>query len=276
MIDLHCHSIFSDGLCSPSELVSLAVERRVKLLALTDHDTVSGLDSIHSFAKQANVSIIDGIELSVHWKKYDIHIIGLAINREDSALLALIKQQTDSRRQRAQQIGLQLTAACGIDNAYLHACDIAGHDRVGRAHFAKLLMDKGITNDFKAGFKRFLGRGRAAYVASSWISLEAAVSGIVKAGGQAVIAHPMKYKLTRTKLDELVRAFKEAGGQGIEVVSGETTPADAQTMAGLSNRFDLLASTGSDFHGHEVSRVALGQQRILPASCKPIWDYWGK
>ena len=273
MIDLHCHSYFSDGELSPGALLNKALDARIKILALTDHDTTAGLLSLHEAARASDIKIIDGIEFSVRWKKYDIHILGLNINPDEPRLGALIAQQNENRVDRARQIAERLTN-CGVDEAYRKATELAGHERIGRAHFAQILINERRAVDMKTAFKRFLGQGQAAYVSTVWISIEDAVAGINQAGGQAVIAHPLKYGLTRSKLHELINAFKMAGGVGMEVVSGAITLDQANDLAGLCSRFGLLASTGSDYHGDTLSRTALGQQRALPVNCIPIWNQW--
>ena len=273
MIDLHCHSYFSDGELSPVDLFNKAVLARLRILALTDHDTVAGLSSLHEAARDSDITIINGIELSVCWKKYYIHVLGLNINPNEDNIRALILAQNESRIQRALQIA-DCLKGCGVQEAYQKACDIAGHERVGRPHFAQVLINEGLIQDMQSAFKRYLGQGKAAYVPTVWVSIENAIAAIVQAGGQAVIAHPLKYKLTRTKLHELIKTFKAAGGEGMEVVSGEITTADMMELAGLCTRFDLLASTGSDYHGDTLSRMALGHQRALPVNCIPIWHQW--
>ena len=273
MIDLHCHSYFSDGEFSPVVLLNKAVEARLRVLALTDHDTLAGLSILQDAARDKDIKIINGIELSVCWKKYYIHILGLNINPDAEGIRALVRAQNQSRIQRALQIA-DCLKGCGLDNAYQKACDIAGHERVGRPHFAQVLINEGFIKDMKSAFKRYLGQGKAAYVATAWVSLEDAIASIIKANGQAVIAHPLKYRLTRTKLHELIKAFKLAGGEGMEVVSGDITIADMMELSGLCSRFELLASTGSDYHGDTLSRISLGQQRLLPVNCTPIWHQW--
>jgi predicted metal-dependent phosphoesterase TrpH len=273
MIDLHCHSHYSDGILSPDALLQKAILNGVRVLALTDHDTVAGLPAIIQAAENTNVRIINGIELSARWKKHTIHIIGLKVDIHHDHLIQLINMQNEKRIERAQLIAKCLQQS-GVQDAYLKACEIAGHPRVGRPHFAQLLVNEKIVTDLRMAFKQFLIQGRSAYVPTSWLSLEDVVEGINIAGGVAVIAHPIKYKLTRSKLYELIIAFKLAGGSGIEVVSGDIYPTQVQEIAGLCLRFGLLASTGSDYHGDEVSRVALGRQRALPENCTPIWRDW--
>lgn len=272
MIDLHCHSNFSDGALSPTELIQKAQNQKIRCLSLTDHDTVAGYPELLQAASLTSIKIINGIELSVRWKKHELHILGYQINHT-ADLLELIERQNQSRVVRAQQIGAAL-ASLGISDAYLKACELAGHERVGRPHFAKLLVNEGKAHDFGTAFKRFLGRGKFAYVPTPWISVQEAVEGIIAADGQAVIAHPLKYGLTRSKLHELINEFKVTGGVGIEVVSGEMTVTEVNEMAATCLRFHLLASSGSDYHGDIASRVNLGRQKQLPVNCTPIWHEW--
>lgn len=272
MIDLHCHSNFSDGALSPKELIQKALNQNLQCLSLTDHDTVAGYPELLQAAKNTSIKIINGIEISVRWKKHELHILGYQINHTTS-LLELIQRQNQNRVERAQQIGAALNLL-GITDAYCKACELAGHVRVGRPHFAQLLVNEGKARDLGAAFKQYLGRGKRAYVPTLWVNIQDAVEGITAAGGQAVIAHPLKYGLTRSKLHELINEFKEAGGVGIEVVSGEMTLTEVNEMAATCLRFHLLASSGSDYHSDGHSRVVLGRQKQLPVNCTPIWHEW--
>jgi len=271
MIDLHCHSNFSDGLLPPHQLLEKANDAGVKILALTDHDTVEGCKLLRTL--ETSIRIINGIELSVRWKKYDIHILGLNIDIDNEAITDLINQQSESRILRARQIA-ECIETLGIDDVFNKACLLAGHNRIGRPHFAQLFVNEGKVKDMQSAFKRFLGRGKPAYVPTPWISITEAVEGINNAGGHAVIAHPLKYGLTNTRLNGLITEFKEAGGSGMEVVSGEMTQQEVDTLAGLCLRYELLASTGSDYHGDKISRISLGRQRKLPLNCTPVWHQW--
>jgi predicted metal-dependent phosphoesterase TrpH len=272
MIDLHCHSYFSDGALSPKELIEQALHQQIRCLSLTDHDTISGYPQLLQAAESTSIKIINGIEFSTRWKKHDIHILGYQINHTPD-LNNLIQQQVKSRIDRAMRIGDALSLV-GVSDAYNKACTLAGHERVARPHFAKLLVNEGKARDLQAAFKLYLVRGKKAYIPTPWISVPEAVEGIVAAGGQAVIAHPLKYGLTRSKLHELINDFKEAGGIGIEVVSGEMTVMEVKELGATSVRFNLLASSGSDFHSDTQSRIKLGAQRQLPVSCMPIWQQW--
>lgn len=272
--DLHCHSFFSDGALTPEELIDRAVAAHIDLFALTDHDTVLGVKRLKKAAQHKPIQVINGVELSVRWKLHDIHMVGLNVDINRPELTSLLELQNKKREWRARQMA-ELLEFTGIQSFYQKACDFAGHDRITRSHLAGVLLKEGIVSNLQVAFSRYLSRGKLAYVPTSWINIEEAVSCIVKSGGIAVIAHPYKYKLTRSKLNALIEAFKEAGGEAIEVVSGDIQVTQMGELAGLCQRFDLLASTGSDYHNDQYSRIKLGQQRRLPLQCRPIWEKWG-
>lgn len=273
MIDLHSHSNYSDGLLSPQELLNKATEAGLTMLALTDHDTVDGLQALQQADNPGGIRLINGIEISTRWKKSDIHVLGLGIDPDNQVLTDLLLAQNESRRNRAMLIAEKMQML-GVDDAYIKACELAGHDRIGRPHLAQIIVNEGKARDMQAAFKRFLGRGKPAYIATAWATFDDAVQAIHAAGGLAVLAHPLKYKLTRTKLHELISDFKLAAGDGLEVVSGDTSATEAQELSGLCMRYQLLSSTGSDYHGGVLSRVFLGRQRQLPLNCTPVWHQW--
>lgn len=272
MIDLHCHTYFSDGELSPEDLIAKAEKQGITCLSLTDHDTLAGYPRLEKAAANTSIRLIRGIELSTRWKKYDIHILGYGLEH-CTELEEVIQKQNQSRNERARQIGAAL-GLIGLKDAYDKACALAGHVRVGRPHFAQILVNEGFVKDMQGAFKQFLVRGKVGYIPTPWISIAEAVAAIKAAKGQAVIAHPLKYGLTRSKLHELINEFKDAGGEGMEVVSGETNVTQIKEMAATCLRFKLLASSGSDFHRDGSSRVNLGSQQLLPANCTPIWQEW--
>ncbi|MDP3270089.1 MAG: PHP domain-containing protein, partial [Legionella sp.] len=169
MIDLHCHSNYSDGALNPEELIQKAVLHQIRCLSLTDHDTLAGYERLNIAAQNTDITIIPGIELSTRWKKYDIHILGYQIHHT-LEFAELMKRQNDSRIKRAEDIGASLHLI-GVENAYSKACELAGHLRVGRPHFAKLLINEGKAKDMKSAFKQFLGRGKSAYIPTPWIDI---------------------------------------------------------------------------------------------------------
>jgi predicted metal-dependent phosphoesterase TrpH len=271
--DLHCHSTASDGALSPQALVERAVQQGVDVLALTDHDGTEGINAALQAAEGQPITLIPGVEISVTWYSSTVHIVGLNIDIDNPKLQSGLADIRDYRQQRAEQIAQRLEKS-GIPGALEGAALYASKTMLGRMHFAQFLVEQGHAADTKDVFKRFLVRGKPGYVPGSWTDLSSAVQWITEAGGQAVIAHPLRYKMTGTKLRRLIEDFKTAGGQAIEVSSGHQYPDQLRNVAALAKQYDLLASCGSDFHGPDQSWSELGRFLRLPASCKPVWSLW--
>lgn len=272
LYDLHTHSHCSDGQLSPTELVSLARSRGVKVLALTDHDTVAGVAQAQAAADH-EIQVIAGVEFSALWKGRGVHIVGLQVDIQSSVLQAAIHQQESARGQRAKTIAERLEKA-GITGALEGALHYAGDGVVGRPHFAQYLVDAGYVTTFAQAFKRYLGSGKPGDVKQCWPELATVVSWIKDSGGLAILAHPDKYDLTRTKLYSLLDDFVAAGGHGLEVVSGQQAKSVTMNMARAASDFSLLASCGSDFHATGQSWQALGHFPELPAHCQPVWQHF--
>ncbi len=270
-IDLHTHSSASDGRLAPSELVARAAQAGVDVLALTDHDGTDGLDEARNSAAKEGIRFINGIELSVTWNKRTVHIVGLNFDPDYAPLQAGIQSLQDFREIRAREIASKLDSA-GIKGAYEGAQHLSGGNMLGRMHFANFLVAEGYAKNVRTVFKNYLVNNKPGHVTGDWATLEDAVSWITGAGGVAVIAHPARYKLTRTKLRKLIKDFIAAGGQAMEVVSGSHCVNEVKTMACHAVDFDLYASTGSDFHDPDFPWIKLGQLPDLPAKCKPVWD----
>lgn len=268
--DLHCHSTASDGSLSPTELVNRAIEQGVDILALTDHDGTEGIAEASQAAQGTDLTLLAGVEISVTWGGTTIHIVGLNIDVNHPALQNGLTTMRQYRIGRAQEIAKRLDKA-GISGALEGAKKYASEVMLGRLHFAQFLVEHGHAKNISDVFKRYLVRNKPGYVPGQWANLADAVSWITAAGGQAVIAHPARYKITATKLRRLIDEFKEAGGVGFEVVSGRQHPEEIKHMAKLAEQFGLLASRGSDFHTPENSWVELGKLSALPSSCTPIW-----
>ncbi len=270
MIDLHTHSLYSDGTMSPLELVDYAADHGVNTLALTDHDTVAGVSECMSIALSKGMNFISGIELSVNWSNKVIHVVGLGIDIKNRNLLNLIDKQQLMRDERARNIAIQLEESMGLKNGYNKACEIATGGLIARPHFAKILIQEGYCKDMKTAFTKYLKRGRSGYVRTQWVDLRECIATIVNSGGVAVLAHPKRYKFTRTKLLELLIDFKEVGGKAIEVIAGMASNDEVSYLSSLCNKFDLLASVGSDFHGKDLTPYSMKRLRALPEQCKSI------
>ena len=272
--DLHCHSTLSDGLLTPSEVVRRAAARGVAVLALTDHDEVAGLAEARVAAREAGVQFIEGAELSVTWRDHTVHIVALGIDPENSLLANGLETVRTTRDARARRIAQSL-AASGIPDALEGALAYVTSERlISRTHFARHLIDAGHARDMKEAFKRFLTTGKPGYVPHTWATLSDAVGWIHAAGGQAVIAHPGRYKLTNVELRALITEFRDLGGDALEVVSPSHTPAQYAEFAALARAFGLKASCGTDFHGPGESRLDFGELPPLPAGVDPVWSAW--
>lgn len=268
--DLHSHSTASDGSLTPAELIARAIEQGVDVLALTDHDGTEGLAAAQQAAQATDLTLIAGVEISVTWGNGTVHILGLNISPDTTELQQGLMAMRDFRVRRAHKIAERLDKA-GISGALEGARKYASEVMLGRLHFAKFLVENNYAKNIQDVFKRYLVRGKPGYVPGEWTSLSDAVSWINAAGGQAVIAHPARYKITATKLRRLITDFKEAGGVGFEVVSGRQHLEEVKNLARLADKFELFASCGSDFHTPD-SWAELGKLSPLPESCTPIWS----
>jgi len=252
--------------------VTLAIANKVDVLALTDHDTVVGIAEAEAAAGN-DLHIISGIEFSSVWKGRNIHVLGLNIDIESPALQSALEIQAKARFDRAKTISEKL-AKVGVPGAWEGVQHYATGDNIGRPHFAQYLVDSGYVSNFAQAFKRYLGAGKIGDVKQQWPELETVIAWINAAGGTAVLAHPDKYDLTRTKLYTLLQDFVDAGGTGIEVISGNQQPAVTSKLIRAALDFSLLVSCGSDFHSSENGWQTPGKMSELPKGYKTVWDDW--
>jgi predicted metal-dependent phosphoesterase TrpH len=272
--DLHCHSTASDGVLTPAALVRRAAERGVDVLALTDHDEVSGLAEAAATAAGLGLPFVPGTELSVSWRDVTIHIVGLRIDSSSAALQAGMRKIRAGRRERGMLMGESLDRF-GIPGAYEGALAFAANaDMLSRTHFARFLVESGHCRDVREVFKRYLIAGKPGYVEHVWASLGDAVDLIHAAGGQAVLAHPGRYKVNRAALRDLLTEFRDHGGDAIEVLTSSHTEAQCREFVGHALRFGFLASCGSDFHGPGESWLDFGDLPPLPKALTPVWRDW--
>jgi predicted metal-dependent phosphoesterase TrpH len=272
--DLHSHSTYSDGLLPPAAVVQRAAARGVDFYALTDHDDTGGLAEAAAAARETPLTFVPGAELSVSWETQTIHIIALQIDPANRVLdegLAAIRSGRDARAHRIAQA----LAAAGIPGAYEGARRFVTSERlISRSHFARYLVEAGYAKETKDVFKKYLVQGKPGYVAHAWATLPDAVEWIHAAGGQAVVAHPGRYRVTATGMRRLLGEFRDAGGDGIEVLSPSHTPAQFAEYATYARTFGFLASMGSDYHGPGEGWIDLGDLPALPAGVTPVWSKW--
>ena len=273
LIDLHCHSTVSDGVLTPTELVDYAAEKGIRVLALTDHDDVAGLAVARDIAEKHGMRFINGVEISVTWRRRTLHIVGLKINPEYMPLVEGLANIRAGRHTRAVGIA-QALEKVGIHGALEGAYEYSKGGIISRTHFARFLIEKGYAKDTKAVFKHYLVKGKPGYIEHQWASLEDAMAWIIGSGGVAVIAHPGRYDLGRVTMLELMHEFRALGGVAIEVVTGSHTVDQYQEFAKMAKSFDLASSMGSDYHGKGQAYLDMGRLPSLPSNCLPVWRDW--
>jgi predicted metal-dependent phosphoesterase TrpH len=271
--DLHTHTFYSDGAFAPAELVARAAANGVQVLALTDHDVTDGVPEAQAAALQAGITLVPGVEISVSWGGQTVHIVGLQTDIANPGLQAGLERLREFRDWRAEEIGRRLAKA-GISGAIEDARRRAQRGLVSRTHFAQFLVAAGHAADVRSVFKKYLVHGKPGYVPGAWAGLDEAIGWIRAAGGQAVLAHPARYRITATRLKKLLSEFRDAGGAAIEVVSGSHSRDDMFRFAQLASSYGLFASSGSDFHGPQNYYMDLGRLPRLPDGCTPVWHQW--
>lgn len=273
-VDLHSHTKCSDGALTPEELVDRATNFQLDVLAITDHDSVAGLQIAQAHIEQnkSALTLVPGIEISTLWENFEIHIVGLNIDPAHQALSQLIEKQQQAREQRAITMGEKLTK-CGFVDIYPQAKALAGNGTLTRTHFAKVLLQLGHVNNMQAAFDKYIGKKERAYVKPTWCSVGEAIAAIHQAGGSAVIAHPVRYGLSTKWLRRLVVHFKEQGGDGLEIVLPQMNNEQKRLMLSFCKEYELHGSMGSDFHA--PSRWSdLGRNLHMPEQATPIWQQW--
>lgn len=269
IVDLHLHSTASDGMLEPAALVAHVAGCGVRLMALTDHDTVAGVGAAAEAARAQGIGFIPGVELSVTWRGRELHVLGLAIDPEAPVLMRGLASQQALREARAERIAERLQKAGAPGNEAMATIRSAG-SLPTRTHFARALVALGAAADIQGAFDRWLGRGRPGHVASAWPALADATGWILAAGGKAVIAHPMRYPLSAGGRREMCAEFAAAGGRGVEVITGGGVH-DREQAISLAVRSGLEGSVGSDFHDPSVPWNPPGRLAKLPPSIRPVW-----
>lgn len=268
--DLHCHSTASDGKLGPEVLISRAQAAGVDLFAITDHDTFAGCAPLLSLPQP--LQLIAGIELSSLWSGCNIHVVGLDFDLTHPAMQEAVAFQRRVREERAQLISERL-AKKGMPNTLQGAlayCPDIG--QVGRPHFARYLVEQGYVESMAQAFERWLGAGKIGDVKNGWPALAQAIGWIREAGGVAVLAHPLSYKITFSKLRRLLADFAEAGGQAVEVVGQQADAEQKQALLQIVLQHGLAGSGGSDFHDPDWRWAQIGEIEPLPQNITPVWQ----
>ena len=277
-VDLHTHTHISDGTYSPEQLVEAAVDLKIKMLAVTDHDTMDALSRAKKHAKEYDIKIISGVEISSQWsrpnikKSYGVHII--ALNMQDEApIREMLENQKKVRAERAKVICSLLEKCIDFDIYPDVIAKVDGHpDRVTRTHIAKTLVEKNIVSRPQQAFDRFLKEGKKAFVKFEGLGLKETIDVIHASQGFAVLAHSTRYDLSATNIRYLIELFAESGGDAVELPPSVEPASTRQMVDRMIQQFDLAVSIGSDFHGDNMPWVKLGNTPRVKEGQIGIWE----
>ena len=271
LYDLHCHSHCSDGELSPAALVARAAGRGVRVLALSDHDTLAGLPEAQSAAREQGLTLVPAVEISVAYQKLEIHIVGLGIDPAAPLLVESLRAQQARRWRRAEAMADKLDKD-GVPHLLPTLRERFPHAAPTRSHFAQLLVERGLVRDNERAFARYIGRKGSSYVPAEWASLAEGVQWIRTAGGIPVLAHPGRYGLSGSGLERLLDEFVAAGGQAMELSYPQLFPKEAQKLARSARKRGLWASQGSDFHSPAQRWTELGKMPPQPPDVITVWQ----
>ena len=273
-LDLHTHSNCSDGTLTPSELVRQAAAAAVNVLALTDHDTLAGLDEAQRGAHEHRIHLVPGVEISASWRAQAIHVLGLWIDPASRQLRDQLDSQAERRRARMRKMCERLTHV-GLPGAELLAQVAASPGLPTRTHLAEALRAGGHVSRTDDAFRKYLGKGKKAHVSTDWPALAEVVGWIRESGGVACLAHPARYSLSAGAQRRLLTEFAAAGGTALEVVSGANGTPHVEACSVLAVNFGLTGSVGSDFHNPQQIWNPLGRSLKLPDCVTPVWRAYG-
>ncbi|MDR2392910.1 MAG: PHP domain-containing protein [Treponema sp.] len=257
MIDLHTHSSASDGSLSPAQLIENARQQGLSALALTDHDTIAGLEEAKQEAQKSTLQFIPGIEIEITWEPGEFHLLGLGIYQPNSAFLEVLAELARLREMRNRKI-IQRMQEWSIPVTYEDIVSLSGGHSIGRPHFASLLVKQGMVKNQEEAFSRYLGRGRPFYVPKEGMEFRRAVQVIKEAGGIAVLAHPMSLYVAWGHLPDLVKNLKTQGLNGIEAWHPTAKVRSCKRLEELGKSLGLYITAGSDFHGETRPDRKLG------------------
>ena len=260
LIDLHVHSTASDGSLTPTEVVNRAAGLGLTAMALTDHDTVSGIGEALKAAKDLDMEVIPGIEVSCIYKEKEIHILGLYIDHTNPELLSFLKEASRKRYDR----NMEMLAAFNKDGFEITVEDLhCGNPKtvITRAHFARALLKRGYVSSVDQAFRKYLNPDRPYYRSRELITPEEVLNALQAAGGFPVLAHPLQYKLGWAGTEELVSMLKEHGLCGLECFHSSNNQDESGKLRKLAKKYSLAPTGGSDFHGAAKPDIEIGSGR---------------
>ncbi|QEN06165.1 PHP domain-containing protein [Thiospirochaeta perfilievii] len=258
MIDLHSHTTCSDGSLTPKELIQKAKEIGLKAIAITDHDTLSGLKDGKEAAIESDITFIPGVELEITYPyKGEFHLLGLGLKKNDGALSRALDELQDYRIERNREM-IHLLNKDGINISYNDLTSIAGGEIIARPHFSRFLVNNGYAKNQNEAFKKYLTPGCPYFVPKRSLELKDAINLIHESEGKAVIAHPQSLYISWSKLPEILKGYKSLGLDGIEAWHGGNSKKDCTKFEKIASDLKLIVSGGSDYHGLNIEDRVLG------------------
>lgn len=256
-IDLHTHSACSDGSMSPRAVVALAREAGLSAIALTDHDTVDGVDKAKAAGAEYGVEVIAGVELVAEYKGSEIHILGYFIDYQGSYFTQKLAELKLIRKERNERL-VQRLGQMKMPVSFAELEELSQGRQVTRMHFAKLLYEKGYVASIREAFQRYLAEGQPAYVGRNAFTFAESIEAIQKSGGQAVLAHPFAYKWQGGEVTAMIEALTQAGLDGIEAIYPLFDRQQTRQLLKTAQRLGLKITGGSDFHGENKPDIQIG------------------
>ncbi len=244
-VDLHLHTVFSDGQCQPDELVTAIAEQGLSALAVTDHDTTESLSAVQKAAEATGMTVIPGIEINTVWQDKEVHILGYFIDPEDASLQAVIRHHQDARVSQMKEMAQRLKKLKRIDISFEDIRAASGHNSIGRPHVAKVLVEKGTVTSISEAFNRYLNPRCETFVRRKTVPPHEAVEAIYESGGIPVIAHPGDME----KIEDLTLDLMNYGLRGLEAYHRSHSPALIEFHCSLAEKHGLIVTGGTDFHG---------------------------
>lgn len=257
MVDLHCHSTASDGEKSPRELILYGKECGLSVQALTDHDTVSGLDEAAAAAREVRIVFVPGIELNIIWPTGEFHLLGLGLFRLHESLLGIIGRMQDERKARNRKI-IQALNAAGFSADYSELLDFCrksgehSEETLGRPHIAAYMVEKKIVRKRQQAFDKFLAKGQPFYTGGAGADLDECIAAIKNCGGVPVLAHPLSLYVGWSRIEDILAGIRARGVEGLEAWHSGAREVDCERLERLARKLGFFVTAGSDFHGDSV------------------------
>lgn len=256
-IDLHSHSTCSDGTLRPEALIDLAAQLGLGALALTDHDTIAGLEAARAQAELHNILFIPGVEIEIAWEPGEFHLLGLGLQQPTDEFISALEELAQFREKRNREIVDRMNEM-GIDADYEEIKRLFEGSVIGRPHFASFLVNRNIVKNKQQAFDTYLGKGRPFYSPKGALELKRAIRLITESGGIPILAHPLSLYVSWGKLPELIENFHDQGIVGLEAWHPLARVAECERLETIGRRLGMVITAGSDYHGSSRQERQLG------------------